>query len=57
MYRCTLEVRADVIAAMKPGLTITNLQDIAEEVYKKHGLPLKHDDREQQQQYYLTLKI
>jgi Xaa-Pro aminopeptidase len=37
MYRCILEVRETVIAAMKPGVTISKLKDIAEEVYKKHG--------------------
>ena len=37
MYRCILEVRETVIAAMKPGVTIGNLQDVAEEVYKRHG--------------------
>ena len=37
MYRCILEVRDTVIAAMKPGVTIGKLQDIAEEVYKRHG--------------------
>ena len=37
MYRCILEVRETVIAAMKPGVTIAKLQDIAEEVYKRHG--------------------
>jgi len=37
MYRCILEARNAVIAGMKPGLTINNLKDIAEEVYKKHG--------------------
>jgi Xaa-Pro aminopeptidase len=37
MYRCILEVRDTVIAAMKPGVTIAKLKDIAEEVYKKHG--------------------
>ena len=37
MYRCILEVRDTVIAAMKPGMTISKLKDIAEEVYKKHG--------------------
>lgn len=37
MYRCILEVRDAVIAAMKPGITSDKLQDIAEEVYKKHG--------------------
>jgi Xaa-Pro aminopeptidase len=37
MYRCILEVRETVIAAMKPGVTISKLQDIAEEVYRRHG--------------------
>jgi Xaa-Pro aminopeptidase len=37
MYLCILEVRDTVIAAMKPGVTIAQLQDIAEAVYKKHG--------------------
>ncbi|PYT04364.1 MAG: hypothetical protein DMF60_15590 [Acidobacteria bacterium] len=37
MYGCILEVRETVIAAMKPGVTIGNLQDVAEEVYKIHG--------------------
>ena len=37
MYRCILEARDAVIAAMKPGVTIKQLQDVAGEVYKKHG--------------------
>ena len=37
MYRCILEARDAVIAAMKPGVTINQLKDIAGEVYKKHG--------------------
>ncbi|HKG14650.1 MAG TPA: Xaa-Pro peptidase family protein [Pyrinomonadaceae bacterium] len=37
MYRCILEARAAIIAAMKPGVTLGRLQDVAEEVYKKHG--------------------
>jgi Xaa-Pro aminopeptidase len=37
MYLCILEARDKVIAAMKPGITIGKLQDIAEEVYKKYG--------------------
>ena len=37
MYRCILEARNAVISAMKPGLTVNNLKDIAEEVYRKHG--------------------
>jgi Xaa-Pro aminopeptidase len=37
MYRCILEARDTVIAAMKPGVTLNQLKDIAEEVYKKYG--------------------
>jgi Xaa-Pro aminopeptidase len=37
MYRCILEARDAVIAAMKPGVTINQLRDIAEEAYKKYG--------------------
>jgi len=37
MYRCILEARETIIAAMKPGVTIRQLQDVAGEVYKKHG--------------------
>jgi Xaa-Pro aminopeptidase len=37
MYRCILEARAAVIAAMKPGVTLGRMQDVAEEVYKRHG--------------------
>lgn len=37
MYRCILEARDAIIAAMKPGVTISQLQDVAEGVYKKHG--------------------
>jgi Xaa-Pro aminopeptidase len=37
MYRCILEARDAIIAAMKPGVTIRQLQDVSHEVYKKHG--------------------
>ena len=37
MYRCILEARDTVIAAMKPGVTLGQLQDLAEGVYRKHG--------------------
>jgi Xaa-Pro aminopeptidase len=37
MYRCILEAREAIIAAMKPGVTVNQLKDVAEEVYKKHG--------------------
>ena len=37
MYLCILEARDAVIAAMKPGVTINQLKDVADAVYKKHG--------------------
>ena len=37
MYRCILEARDAIIAAMKPGVTINQLRDVAEGVYEKHG--------------------
>lgn len=37
MYRCILEARDAIIAAMKPGVTINQLRDVAGEVYKRHG--------------------
>lgn len=37
MYRCILEARNVIIAMMKPGITVKDMQDAAEPVYKKHG--------------------
>ena len=37
MYRCILEARNAIIAAMKPGVTLNQLRDVAGAVYKKHG--------------------
>jgi Xaa-Pro aminopeptidase len=37
MYRCVLEARNAIIAAMKPGVTLDGLRDVAEAVYAKHG--------------------
>src|SRR5690349_19205739 len=37
MYRCILEARAAIIAAIKPGAVVADLQNAAAAVYKKHG--------------------
>lgn len=37
MYRCILEARNVIIAMMKPGITVKDMQDAAEPIYKKHG--------------------
>lgn len=37
MYRCVLEASKAIIAAIKPGVFESELQDIAEAVYERHG--------------------
>jgi len=37
MYRTVLEARNAIISAMKPGITVHQMQDVAESVYAKHG--------------------
>jgi Xaa-Pro aminopeptidase len=37
MYRCVLEARNAIIAAMKPGVTLDGLKDAAEPVYARYG--------------------
>jgi Xaa-Pro aminopeptidase len=42
MYACILEARQAIIGAMKPGVTINQLKDIAHAVYVKHGFAQEH---------------
>lgn len=37
MYRCILEARDAIIAVMKPGIKVSDMQAAAEKVYKKYG--------------------
>jgi len=37
MYRCILEASKTMIAAIKPGVSESDLQDVAEAVYEKYG--------------------
>lgn len=37
MYRCILDARNAIIAAMKPGASIASLQDVAEPIYTRCG--------------------
>jgi Xaa-Pro aminopeptidase len=37
MYRCILEARDAIIAVMKPGIKVSDMQDAAEKIYKKYG--------------------
>src|SRR5439155_10532523 len=42
-YLCILEARDAVIAAMKPGITVAQMQDIAAKVYAKHGFSKEYN--------------
>ncbi len=37
-YNCVKEVSEKVIASMKPGVTVSDLQNVAKQVFIKHGL-------------------
>jgi Xaa-Pro aminopeptidase len=37
MYRCVLDARNAIIAAIKPGVTLNGLKDAAERAYQRHG--------------------
>ncbi len=37
MYRCILEARDAIIAMMKPGIKVSDMQAAAEKIYIKHG--------------------
>ncbi|MCO5947122.1 M24 family metallopeptidase [Mucilaginibacter flavidus] len=37
MYNCIKDASEQVIAAMKPGITVQQMNDIAKQVYAKHG--------------------
>lgn len=43
MYRCVLEARNAIIAAMKPGSTIESLQEVAAPVYARHGYTKEYE--------------
>lgn len=37
MYNCVKEARAEIIKAMKPGMTVNDLKKIGKDIYIKHG--------------------
>ncbi len=37
MYRCVLEARNTILAMMRPGVTLRQMQDAAEPVYQRYG--------------------
>jgi Xaa-Pro aminopeptidase len=44
MYRCILEAREAIIAAMKPGVTVLDLKRVGQEIYKKHGFEKQYNE-------------
>jgi Xaa-Pro aminopeptidase len=57
MYRCILEARDRVIAAMKPGVTVVQLQDVAEAVYTKHGFRQQFIELNRYVGHYVGLSV
>jgi Xaa-Pro aminopeptidase len=53
MYRCVAEASQKMIAAIKPGVTIADLQKIAEQVYDEHGFGDIGPPRRQQGRTYV----
>ena len=44
MYNCILEARAAIIAAVKPGAVVADLQNAAAIIYKKHGFEKEFEE-------------
>ncbi|PYS98141.1 MAG: hypothetical protein DMF63_17125 [Acidobacteria bacterium] len=44
MYNCILEARAAIIAVIKPGVVVADLQNAAAAVYKKHGFEKEFEE-------------
>ncbi len=42
MYACILEARNEIIKALKPGVTLNQVKDVAHAVYVKHGFAREH---------------
>ena len=57
MYRCVLEARAAIIAAIKPGATVPDLQKAANAVYKKHGFGAEFERGGQYVGHFIGLSV
>lgn len=44
MYLCILDARNAIIAAMKPGVSVSDLRAVAAQAYKKHGFEKQFDE-------------
>ena len=57
MYRCILEARDRIIASMKPGVTVAQLQEVAEAVYAKHGFRQQFIELNRYVGHYVGLSV
>ena len=57
MYRCILEARNAIISAMKPGLKVSDLQDVSQKVYKKHGFEKYFTDSGRYVGHYVGISV
>ena len=57
MYACVLDASDTVIAMMKPGVTLKNMQDVAYAIYKKHGFEKEFEEDGRYIGHYVGLSV
>ena len=57
MYRCILEARSAIIAVMKPGAVVADLQKVAAAVYKKHGFEKEFEESGQYVGHFIGMSV
>ncbi len=57
MYACVLDASDTVIAMMKPGVTLKNMQDVAYGIYKKHGFEKEFEEDGRYIGHYVGLSV
>jgi len=57
MYRCVLEASKTIIAMMKPGVTITQMQQAALDVYRRHGFDKEFEADRRYVGHYVGMSV
>jgi Xaa-Pro aminopeptidase len=57
MYRCILEARSAIIAAIKPGATVEDLEVAAAAIYKKHGFEAEFAKTNRYVGHYIGMSV
>lgn len=57
MYRCVLDARNAIIAAIKPGVTLESLKAVAARVYSRHGYAREFDATQQYIGHFVGISV